>query len=48
MSIAEALKLKHGSKHLSMIVNAEGKVVQVPTYRDSLVSLPSLLDLSYS
>lgn len=43
MSIAEALKVKHGSKHLSMIVNAEGKVVQV--HRDSFGSLP-VLDLS--
>lgn len=47
MSIAEALKVKHGSKHLSMIVNAEGKVVQVPTI-ESFGSLPRLLDLSYA
>lgn len=43
MSIAEALKVKHGSKHLSMIVNAEGKVVQVPTYTDIFGSLHDLI-----
>ncbi|XP_054274771.1 coiled-coil domain-containing protein 93 isoform X2 [Macrosteles quadrilineatus] len=50
MSIADALKPKHGSKHLSMIVNAEGKVVQAETREDEEQSVKQqeIIDLLYA
>uniref|UniRef100_A0A1B6K5V2 Coiled-coil domain-containing protein 93 n=1 Tax=Homalodisca liturata TaxID=320908 RepID=A0A1B6K5V2_9HEMI len=51
MSLAEALKIpKHGSKHLSMIVNAEGKVVQAEKREDEeqAIKQQEIIDLLFA